>query len=241
MKKRKKRLTVGNLIKTSEANWSFSGNTHKNFDNHIKKSIPLYDLSHEIGIKISDFFLPNGSKFYDLGCSTGTFIKKLAIRHKKKIKIYGIDEVKQMVFSAKKRNKKFRNVKILKQDITKINLKEISFISSFYTIQFIRPSKRQKLFDKIFDSLIWGGGFLFFEKVRAPDARFQDITTSLYNDFKQDQGFSSEEILSKTKSLKGILEPFSSKANKLMLKRSGFKDFLTIFKFNNFEGILAIK
>ncbi len=146
-----------------------------------------------------------------------------------------------MVFSAKKRNKKFRNVKILKQDITKINLKEISFISSFYTIQFIRPSKRQKLFDKIFDSLIWGGGFLFFEKVRAPDARFQDITTSLYNDFKQDQGFSSEEILSKTKSLKGILEPFSSKANKLMLKRSGFKDFLTIFKFNNFEGILAIK
>ena len=40
-------------------------------------------------------------------------------------------------------------------------------------------SKRQKLFDKIFDSLIWGGDFLFFEKVRAPDARFQDITTSI--------------------------------------------------------------
>ena len=112
MKKRKKRLTVGNLIKTSEANWSFSGNTHKNFDNHIKKSIPLYDLSHEIGIKISDFFLPNGSKFYDLGCSTGTFIKKLAIRHKKKkIKIYGIDEVKQMVFPQKKEIKNLETLK----------------------------------------------------------------------------------------------------------------------------------
>ena len=129
---KEKKLIVGDLIKLG-GKLEFSGNTHKIFDNHIKKSIPLYDLSHEIGIKISDFFLPNGSKFYDLGCSTGTFIKKLAIRHKKKkIKIYGIDEVKQMVFSAKKRNKKFRNVKILKQDNNQNKLLQRNKFSFFF-------------------------------------------------------------------------------------------------------------
>ena len=123
-----------------------------------------------------------------------------------------------------------------------IKLKNLNYITSFFTIQFIHPSKRQKLFNNIYNGLEWGGGFLFFEKVRAPDARFQDITTSLYNDFKQDQGFSSEEILSKTKSLKGILEPFSSKANKLMLKRSGFKDIMdNIETYNSIVEIEANK
>jgi tRNA (cmo5U34)-methyltransferase len=242
MIKKKRKLGVGNKLSAQESNWSFSGKTVFNFDNHIKKSIPLYNLSHQMGLKISDFFLPNGTKFYDLGCSTGSFINNLAKRHKnKQIKIYGIDEVKQMVEVAKKKNKKFKNVKVLKKDITKFNFKNANFISSFYTIQFIRPFQRQKIINKIYNSLIWGGGFLFFEKVRAPDARFQDITTLIYNDFKREQGFTSNEILNKSKSLKGVLEPFSTNANIDMLKRAGFKDFISIFKYNNFEGILAIK
>ena len=86
-----------------------------------------------------------------------------------------------------------------------------------------------------------GGCFFIFEKVRAPDARFQDIITQIYTDYKIEQGYSSEEILSKSKSLKGILDPYSSSANILMLKRAGFKDITSVFKFLCFEGFLAIK
>ena len=146
-----------------------------------------------------------------------------------------------MVKVAKKNCNKFSNIKIKHGDITTAKLNNLNFISSFYSIQFIRPSKRQALINKIYKSLIWGGGFLFFEKVRAPDARFQDMTTTMYNDFKLNQGFNEKEILNKTKSLKGVLEPFSSKANIQLLKRAGFKDIMCIFKFINFEGFLAIK
>ena len=82
---------------------------------------------------------------------------------------------------------------------------------------------------------------MLFEKVRAPDARFQDMTTQIYNDYKIEQGYSPEEILSKSKSLKGVMDPFSSDANLKMLKRAGFKDIVSILKFVNFEGFLAIK
>ena len=82
---------------------------------------------------------------------------------------------------------------------------------------------------------------LIFDKVRAPDARFQEMMTTLYNEYKLSSGYSAEEILNKSLSLKGILEPFSSKANLEMLKRSGFSDIMTIFKFITFEGYLAIK
>ena len=108
-------------------------------------------------------------------------------------------------------------------------------------MQFIHVSKRQKLVNKIFKSLNWGGAFFMIEKVRANDARFQDIMNQIYIDYKKDMKFSDNEIINKSRSLKGIMEPFSTKGNIGLLKRAGFKDILTVFKYGFFEGFLAIK
>ena len=64
--------------------------------------------------------------------------------------------------------------------------------------------------------------------------------TQIYTNYKLDRNFSSDEILNKSSSLKGVLEPFSTNANIQMLKRSGFKDVSSIAKFICFEGFLAI-
>jgi len=93
----------------------------------------------------------------------------------------------------------------------------------------------------LYQSLNWGGALIMFEKVRAPDARFQDIINTLYFDYKLKQEYSEENIIGKMMSLKGILEPFSTQGNLDMLKRSGFVDITTIQKYLSFEGFLAIK
>tara|TARA_A100000164_G_C21910983_1_gene775622 strand:+ start:1320 stop:2039 length:720 start_codon:yes stop_codon:yes gene_type:complete len=238
----RKKNIAGENIKIQNANWSFRGTVPKNFDKHVKRSVPLYEWSHEVGLKVSDFFLPKKSVAYDLGCSTGTFLKSLSQRHhNKKIKLYGIDEIQNMLQIARKKNRKIENVKFIKSNLNKFKFKKCNLISAFYTIQFIHPSKRQFLIDKIFKNLNWGGGFIFFEKVRGPDARFQDMLNQMYSDYKFDNGYSAEEIFNKSKSLKGVLEPFSTKGNLDMLKRAGFKDCITIFKYLCFEGFLAIK
>ena len=229
---------VGNYIKHGNASWSFDGKTAKNFDKHIKQSNSM----HELALKVSDFFLTEKSNIYDLGCSTGTFINLLQKRHSKKNhNIYGVDEIKKMCEEAKKKNKRFKNIKIINTKLEKLNLKASSMISSFFTMQFIKPSRRQLMFNKIFNSLDWGGCFFLFEKVRYPDARFQDIMNQVYFDYKLDKGFTAEEIINKSRSLKGIMEPFSTNGNIQLLKRAGFKDIVTIFKFTSFEGILSIK
>lgn len=229
-------------IKLENSNWNFSGNVPQNFDKHISKSIPFYKDSHTIGLLISDFFIPEKGLVCDLGCSTGTFISSLANRHShKKFKIYGYDEIPGMVKLAKKNCKIHTKVKIFNKDILKIKLKKINYITSFFTIQFIHPSKRQKLFENIYNGLEWGGGFLFFEKVRASDARFQDMTNQIYTEIKIENGFSDSEIINKSRSLKGVMEPFSSDANIKLAKRAGFKDVMSVFKYINFEGFLAIK
>tara|TARA_B100000795_G_C22802617_1_gene442756 strand:+ start:2828 stop:3550 length:723 start_codon:yes stop_codon:yes gene_type:complete len=240
MKKIKK--STGDNISAESANWKFSGKVVKNFDSHVKKSVPLYEWSHEIGLKISDFFLTEQTLCYDIGCSTGTFLKKISARNqKKKIEFIGIDEIKDMCVMAKKKNSNNKKIKIFNKKIQNFKFKKSSFLTSFFTIQFIHPSYRQDVFDKIYKSLRWGGGFLLFEKVRSPDARFQDMINQIYLEYKLDQNYTPDEILSKSMSLKGVMEPFSTNGNIQMMKRAGFKDITTVFKFLNFEGFLAIK
>ena len=234
---------LGQNIKAANAAWTFDNDVWKNFDDHINNSIPLYQLCHKLGLEISDFFLEKNSNVLDLGSSTGTFANKLNERHSdKSLKIKGYDAVKKMTLAARKNNKSIKNIKFLNKDIAKNKLpKNIDLITSFFTLTFIKPSQRQVVFNKIFKSLNWGGALIFFDKVRAPDARFQDIMTQVYTNFKLDRNFSAEEIINKTNSLKGVLEPYSTNENFLFLKRAGFKDYMTVFKCISFEGFLAIK
>ena len=62
-----------------------------------------------------------------------------------------------------------------------------------------------------------------------------------YTEIKINNGFSDSEIINKSRSLKGVMEPFSSNANIQLAKRAGFKDIMSVFKYINFEGFLAIK
>ena len=179
----------------------------------------------------------------DIGCSTGIFLSKIYDRHKendKRLQFIGIDYTKEMIQFCKT-NDKSKNISFLNKEIENYNFKKCCIISSFYTIQFISPKKRQLLINKIFSGLNWGGAFFFVEKVRGNDARFQDIFNQFYTEYKLSRGCSPHEIIAKAKSLKSVLEPFSTKGNMDLLKRSGFKDIITIFKYACFEGFLAIK
>ncbi len=235
---------VGDNIKSSVGAFNFSGNVHKKFENHVSKSVPFYNMGHNLICKLSSFFLVNKSVAYDLGSSTGNLSRSLSKYNKDlKIKIIGLDDEKKMVNHAKKQLKKNDKKRIFykKCDIKKFNFKKSDLIISYYTIQFVKPKYRQKIYDRIFSSLNYGGAFILFEKVRGSDARFQDIFTQLYHEFKFDQGFSKEEIYNKSSSIRGVLEPFTSKANIDYLKRAGFKDITPIMKYCSFEGFLAIK
>ena len=103
------------------------------------------------------------------------------------------------------------------------------------------PRVRQLAYDRLDESLEWGGGLLVFEKVRAPDARFQDMMTALYTEHKLEQGYSGDEIVAKSRSLKGVLEPFSTEGNRGLLERAGFEDVTTVFKYVCLDGFLAVK
>jgi len=231
----------GDEIEAQNANWKFNGSMVEHFEEHVSKSVPLYNEGHELIVKLSDYFVKDDSICYELGSSTGTLINKLSKAHNfRASKFIGIEIEEDMVTKA---NELYRNgnLSFICDDMTTVNLDKADLIVSYYTIQFIHPKLRQQLINKIYESLNWGGAFIFYEKVRANDARFQDIISNLYMEYKLDQGYSSDEIIGKAKSLKGVLEPFSTQGNIDMLKRAGFVDILSVQKYMNFEGFLVIK
>ncbi len=233
---------TGDSIIAKNANWTFGGDVSKKFDEHVSKSVPLYHEGHDLITKVSDFFLSDGSTCYDLGCSTGKLACMLKEHNKlKNVKYIIIDCEKGMVEESHKRCANLGNITVMQSDLLDIEFEKTDLVISYYTIQFIKSKNRQVLFNRIFEALNWGGGFLLFEKVRGPDARFQDMMTAIYTDYKLDRGYTSDEILAKARSLKGVLEPFSTQGNMDLLKRAGFIDIMTIMKYVCFEGFLAIK
>ena len=61
----------------------------------------------------------------------------------------------------------------------------------------------------------------------------------LFNKLKKK--FTEKEIINKSRSLKGVLEPFSEFGNLGLLKRAGFVDIIPIMQWMSFKGFLCIK
>lgn len=235
--------SVGDGIGAGNAGWSFAGGVAKSFSAHVRRSVPLYDEGHELICRVSDYFVHEDSVVYELGVSTAALLAKLADRHRDKrgARFIGIDSEPSMLQQARREHGERPAMELECADINLFDYERTDLVVAYYTVQFVAPRIRQALFDRIYQALNWGGAFLLFEKVRAPDARFQDICSGIHTDFKLENGFGAEEILNKTRSLKGVLEPFSTQGNLDLLARAGFVDLMTIMKHIPVEGFLAIK
>jgi tRNA (cmo5U34)-methyltransferase len=233
---------VDGNIQAENAGWSFE-NIADDFDDHVRKSVPLYDDGHDLVCKLSDFFLPPDATVVEIGTATGVMAKKFLDHNSRRsdISYIGIDCVESMLEKARERCIGDERALFKNDDIVTGSLDKSNMVISYYTMQFIHPRFRQDVYNNIYESLEWGGALVLFEKVRAPDARFQDIAAQLYVEFKLSQGFTDSEVIGKQRSLKGVQEPFSTLGNLDMLKRAGFQDMMTVMKSICFEGFLAIK
>lgn len=229
-------------INQYNAGWTFE-NISEDFDSHIQKSIPLYESGHRLICQYSDFFLKPDSVVYDIGCSTGKMLNKLAQHHshKRELKLIGVDNVPDMVEKARQIAVHDSRLSFIHANVMDHDFDPCDLVIANYTIQFLPPRVRQAMIDKIYQTLNWGGAFCMFEKVRAPDGRFQDYANQVYIEFKLGNGFNEAEIINKSRSIKGVMEPFSTQGNVDLLKRAGFQDVMTIQKYVCFEGFLAIK
>ena len=197
--------------------FSFNETVASVFDDMIARSIPGYEevqkLTERIALKLE---LSNDDIIYDLGCSTGTSLVRIAetlknntenntLQEKYKLpQMIGIDNSAPMI---EKLNEKLKahdllnDICAINNSIIDIELQTSKLIISHYTLQFINPELRQEILKKICSSLCTGGYFIFSEKVKHESEEIEALITDSYYQYKAKNGYSKTEIMRKRAAL----------------------------------------
>ncbi|MCH3688782.1 carboxy-S-adenosyl-L-methionine synthase CmoA [Campylobacter lari] len=227
--------------KPLEKQFEFDKSVASVFDDMVSRSVPFYTQNLKLIVELIDHFAPQNAKICDLGCSTASLL--LALYEKRKdFLLSGVDEANAMLEIAKNKCQAFgARVEFYQKNLDDFDFFANDVFIATYTLQFIRPPKRQELVDKIYQNLNENGIFVLSEKILYEDVKIAKKMIQIYEQYKLEQGYSKLEISSKREALENILIPYTQNENIAMLKKAGFSKVESVFKWVNFETFIAFK
>lgn len=227
------------------AQFCFDESVANVFPDMIKRSVPGYGAILSMIGDISRRYAQDDSHCYDLGCSLGA--ATLAMRHAisaKNCTIISIDNSEAMVERCRgiiDEDTQETPVHIYCDDLIATPIEKASIVVLNFTLQFIEPSLRQAIIQKIYDGLLPGGILILSEKVHFDNQPHQTLMTELYHNFKRVNGYSDLEIAQKRTALENVLRSDSIDTHRERLTQSGFSSADIWFQCFTFCSLIAIK
>jgi len=218
------------------------------FDDMLVRSVPLYEEQQRMVRELAQKFWVPGTDVYDLGCSTATTLLGLCRTIPGPARFVGYDNSLPMLERARHtvRECGFEDrVELrpgdLNADLAPLELRNASVVTLCWTLQFIRPLRRDGLIRWIYDGMVEDGALLVTEKVLTNDSHVNRFFIDLYCDFKRRNGYSEHEILRKREALENVLIPYRAQENEELFRRNGFEIVESFFRWYNFSGFLCVK
>lgn len=211
------------------------------FDDMISRSVPFYKESLNLSCEILSRLLPHGTKCVDLGCSTAELLLNL-YQKRPDLKLFGVDNSAPMLEIATVKAAAYGvKINFICEDILNYDFNGAGCVILNYTLQFIRPIKRAQFVRKIYENLTGSGIFVFSEKLVYNDKMLSKEMIEIYENYKENQGYSKYEIAQKRKALENVLIPYTEDENKTLAFNAGFSSVEIIFKWANFAVFMAKK
>ncbi|RPH38667.1 MAG: carboxy-S-adenosyl-L-methionine synthase CmoA [Desulfobulbaceae bacterium] len=215
------------------------------FDDMLDRSIPFYKEVIVSTSRLLDAFLCSGDTVFDLGCATGSTLLELArLLPDKRLDFIGIDNSRPMLEKARLKTELFSKQAVIsfrQEDITAMEYTEAGAFLLNYTLQFIRPLKRQEFIRSLYAGLRPGGMLILSEKILLHDRELNRHYIDIYHQFKKGRGYSELEIAKKREALENVLIPFTIEENTALLKKAGFSSVAPFFQWFNFASFVAVK
>lgn len=225
--------------------FAFTGKVVEVFDDMLNRSVPFYSEVIRAEAALLKGHLQSDDTVVDLGCSTGTTLLQFCrLLPDETIHYIGIDTSEAMLAKARTKAENYskgRRITFCNQDITAIQMAGIGAFVVNYTMQFIRPVRRQEFIETLFATLRPGGILLLSEKTINPDPALNRTFIDIYHSYKKEMGYSELEIARKREALENVLIPFSIDENRQLLKKAGFTRVDTCFQWFNFVSFVAVK
>tara|TARA_B100000965_G_scaffold396226_1_gene410842 strand:+ start:932 stop:1624 length:693 start_codon:yes stop_codon:yes gene_type:complete len=218
------------------------------FDEHIDKSIRGYqDLLTDV-VSLSRYFVERDTNVYDIGCSTGKLTE--AMLHKNKdiedVNYFGIEVADGFTGDMKSRGIKLNSdyprnkITFLHEDVRNSMIENASLITSIFTLQFMSMKDRLPMIKKVYNGLNEGGAFIFAEKTICENAKFQEMITFNFYDYKR-KFFDTKDIMDKEQTLRNIMKPNTWKQIEKYIYDAGFTDVQPFWRNHMFVGAIAVK
>jgi tRNA (cmo5U34)-methyltransferase len=230
------------------SNFEFNADVAEIFDDMLERSVPFYlEQQGMIRSLCRNLWIP-GTKVYDIGCSTATTLIGLSRELPPAARFVGYDNSLPMLERARRNveeNHFQERVDLrhgeLNGELSALPLENAGVVTMCWTLQFIRPLRRDDLIRWIYDALVDEGALIVTEKILTNNGHMNRFFIDLYYDFKKQRGYSDTEIVRKREALENVLIPYRLDENVDLFQRNGFEIVETFFQWFNFAGFLCIK
>lgn len=210
-------------------NWTFKNKgIAKEFDTHVRESLPWYDLVSGAVAHTVRHYLPENGVMYDIGASTGNIGKLLdESLTARKAKLISIENAAEMAehFEAQ------GTLEIA--DCTTYEYQPFDVATIFLVLMFLTMEQRQTLITNLIHKCNKGGAIIIVDKIETKANYIGTINRRLTLAGKVATGVSPEQIIAKELSLAGIQRPLQ--ANELPEIAEQF------FRFGEFAGWIIEK
>lgn len=230
------------------SDFEFNEEVTKVFDDMLVRSVPFYLEQRLLIEEITQKFWIKGANVYDLGCSSATALIRLAKKMDTSGHFIGYDNSEPMLQHAREQVKKEgleNRIELryadLNENLQKVPMDNACVVTICWTLQFIRPLRRDALIRLIYNNMADGGALIVSEKILTNDSNMNRFFIDFYYDFKRRTGYSEEEISKKREALENVLVPYRVDENFELFRRNGFKTVETFFQWYNFAGFLCVK
>lgn len=218
------------------------------FDDMIARSVPFYAEQQRMIAEIAGTFWVPGTCVYDLGCSTGTTLIRICEALGEGARGVGYDNSPPMLERARANVARARladRIELRHADLDAsdepLSLAAASLVTMCWTLQFVRPLRRDHLIRWIYDALPTDGALVVTDKVLTNTSTMNRFFVDFYYDFKRRNRYSDVEISRKREALENVLIPYRTEENLEMFRRNGFEIVEVFFQWYNFAGFLCVK
>lgn len=208
--------------------WTFKDkNVSDNFDNHVRESLPWYDMVTGFVAHFARHYIPHGGLVYDIGASTGNIGKAIFdTLDSRKARFFAIEESREMALNYEGPQR------LVIADALNYSFEPYDFATCFLVVMFLPISKRFNFIRKLKKNLNPGGALIIVDKTEAPKGYLGTTFSRLTMSQKVNSGIESNDIIKKELSLAGYQRPIS---------KNLMKGFTKFFQAGEFSAWILVK
>jgi tRNA (cmo5U34)-methyltransferase len=225
----------------------FDAGVAEAFDDMLDRSVPHYREQQQMICSLGQSLWRKETVLYDLGCSNGNTLVGLG-QELPAARLVGYDNSVPMLQQAQGNlaahglsdRIELRHAD-LNGELSNMPLENAGMVTLCWTLQFVRPLRRDNLIRWIYEALADEGALIVTEKILTGNGHMNRFFIDLYYDFKRQRGYSDLEIARKREALENVLVPYRLDENVDLFRRNGFQIVEPFFQWFNFAGFLCIK